>query len=156
MPYGAGQHPYLSPGEGPIDACTLELAAATRLLNDERHQVPVAREPVRERALTSAAARTLGEQQIDDAFTDLARDGAGRATRASVPRRTAVELWVDEHYPFLQVYSGDTLAPGAGARALGRRADELRPERVSQRRGAAACWQPGSRSTTSWGVRLGH
>ena len=45
-PFGAGQHPYLSPGDGPIDDCTLQLDAATRLLNDERHQIPVGREPV--------------------------------------------------------------------------------------------------------------
>jgi len=44
-PYGAGQHPYLSPGHGSVDDCTLQLDAATRILTDtiassrpERHR----------------------------------------------------------------------------------------------------------------------
>ena len=31
----------------------------------------------------------------------------------------SVELWVDEHYPFLELYSGDTLAPGRRRTGLG-------------------------------------
>src|SRR4051794_3422764 len=34
-PFGAGQHPYLSPGDGLIDQCTLEVGARTRLINED-------------------------------------------------------------------------------------------------------------------------
>ena len=33
-PYGSGQHPYLSPGTGVIDDCTLKLSARTRIVTD--------------------------------------------------------------------------------------------------------------------------
>ena len=33
-PFACGQHPYLSPGGGHVDACTLELRARTRILTD--------------------------------------------------------------------------------------------------------------------------
>jgi aldose 1-epimerase len=35
-PYGCGQHPYLSPGTGTVDACTLTLDAGTRILTGRR------------------------------------------------------------------------------------------------------------------------
>ena len=155
-PYGTGQHPYLSPGEGPIDRCTLELAAATRLLNDERHQVPVAREPVQGTRFDFAEARALGEQQIDDAFTDLARDGDGRATaRLGCPDGTAVELWADAHHPFLQVYSGDTLAPERRRRALAVEPMTCAANAFRSGEGLLVL-KAGESLTTSWGVLLRH
>ena len=82
-PYGAGQHPYLSPGAGhTIDDCSLTLPAATRLLNEERHQVPASREPVAGTAFDYSSARLLAGATLDDGFTDLARDGEGRSGRA--------------------------------------------------------------------------
>lgn len=45
-PYGAGQHPYLSPGDGLIDACTLQFDGATRIDTDPQRQLPTGRVPV--------------------------------------------------------------------------------------------------------------
>ena len=45
-PYGYGQHPYLSPGPGLIDDCTLQLAAHTRIVTDPDRQLPVGTEDV--------------------------------------------------------------------------------------------------------------
>src|SRR5579872_7435032 len=82
-PYGAGQHPYLSPGPGAlIDECELQLAAATRLLLESRHQVPVGREPVAAGAFDFRSPRAVGAVQLDDAFTDLERGADGRARAA--------------------------------------------------------------------------
>ena len=118
-PFGAGQHPYLSAGVGAVDECVLQLDAATRLLNDERHQVPVGREPVAGTAYDFRVPRPIGAQQLDDAFTDLARDASGCVrARLACPDGATIELWADERYPFLQLYSGDTLAPGRRRTAL--------------------------------------
>lgn len=43
-PYGHGQHPYLSPGSGTVDGCSLRLAAAIRLRSDDRG-LPTGHEP---------------------------------------------------------------------------------------------------------------
>jgi aldose 1-epimerase len=117
-PFGAGQHPYLSAGGAPLDGCTLHLQAATRLLTDER-QIPVGREPVAGGPYDYATPRPVGELRIDDAFTDLARDLDGLArARLECPDGAAVELWADERYPFLEVFSGDPLPEPRRRRAL--------------------------------------
>lgn len=81
-PYACGQHPYLSPGAGVIDACTLELDAMTRILTDDQRQLPTGTEPVAGTPFDFSKARHLGGQKIDFGFTDLARDSSGRATGA--------------------------------------------------------------------------
>src|SRR3954471_10547923 len=78
-PYGNGHHPYLSPGNGLIDECSLRLVADARILTDPHRQLRVGREPVRDTAFDFAEGRTLGDTRIDHAFTGLARDHAGRA-----------------------------------------------------------------------------
>ena len=118
-PYGAGQHPYLSPGSGLVDDCTLQLEADTRILTDER-QLPTGTEVTAGTAYDFAEARTLGAQRLDFAFTDLARDTDGRAwARLGGPDGGHAELWVDGSYPIIEVYTGDTLAPGRRRRGLG-------------------------------------
>jgi len=155
-PYGAGQHPYLSPGDGPIDVCTLELPAATRVLVDERHQVPVGREPVEGTRFDFREARRIGEDQIDDAFTDLTRDADGRATaRLGCADGTTVELWVDEHHPYLQAFTGDTLAPGRRRTALAVEPMTCPANAFASGHGLLRI-EPGRSVTTTWGVRLRH
>ena len=154
-PFGVGQHPYLSPGTGPLDACTLQLEAATRLLNDERHQVPVGREPVTGTGYDFRTPRLIGEQQIDDAFTDLARDDAGICrARLQCPDGASVELWVDEHYPFLELYSGDTLAPGRRRTALAVEPMSCAPNAFRSGDGLLRL-APEQSLSLRWGVRLG-
>ena len=153
-PYGAGQHPYLSPGEGPIDDCSLELPARTRLLADEQRQLPTGREPVDGGEFDFRVARRLGEIRIDSAFTDLARDDTGRAVaklfRAAGER---VELWVDEHYPFLEVYTGDTLAPSRRRAGLAIEPMTCAPNAFQSGDGLVRL-DPGQSLSTRWGVRL--
>jgi aldose 1-epimerase len=119
-PYGCGQHPYLSPGTGLIDACTLQLAARTRILTDNERQLPTGRERVAGTPFDFSAGKRLGDQKLDFAFTDLTRDESGYAwVGLSAPDEHVVELWVDEHYPILELYTGDTLGPERRRRGLG-------------------------------------
>jgi len=59
-PYGYGQHPYLSPGTGPVDACTLRLPAATRIRSDDRG-LPTGQEPVEGTSFDFRQGRRLGD-----------------------------------------------------------------------------------------------
>jgi aldose 1-epimerase len=118
-PYGAGQHPYLSSGEGPVDECLLELPVDTRLLTDKQRQLPIGSETVEGSEFDFRVARRVGEIRMDAAFTDLRREETGEAvTRLMRPDGDRVELWVDERYRFLEVYTGDTLAPARRRRGL--------------------------------------
>jgi len=153
-PYGAGQHPYLSPGSGKIDDCTLELRADTRILTDNERQLPTGRAAVAGTDFDFRAGRRLGDQKLDAPFTDLARDDDGRAwARLAAPDGSRVELWVDEHYPIIEIYTGDTLSPGR--RRLGMGAEPMTcPPNAFQSGEALIRLEPGQSLTTTWGVRL--
>lgn len=153
-PYGAGQHPYLSPGSGLIDDCTLELPARTRIVTDAERQLPSGHEPVQGTPFDFRDARRLGDQRVDFAFTDLSRDHAGRAvTRLFAPDGTCGELWVDEHYSVIEIYTGDTLSPSRRRRGLGVEPMTCAPNAFQNGQGLIRL-DPGQSLTTRWGVRL--
>lgn len=78
-PNGSGQHPYLSPGPGVIDGCSLRFRAGTRIATDDKRQLPTGNESVAGTDFDFSNGRTLGSQKLDSAFTDLVRDEDGRA-----------------------------------------------------------------------------
>jgi aldose 1-epimerase len=152
-PYGAGQHPYLSPGAGLIDECTLELAADTRILLDER-QLPNGTEPVAGSELDFSSARRLGEQRIDCGLTDLLREDSGRAVaRLTAPNGTSVELWADESHTVLQLFTGDTLSPARRRRGLAVEPMTCEPNAFQSGHGLVRL-EPGESLSSRWGVRL--
>jgi aldose 1-epimerase len=151
-PYGSGQHPYLSPGTGSIDACTLRVAAATRLTVEETHMVPAGSEPVDGTPYDFRQARPLGEAGVDAAFTDLERDGRA-AVDLTGPDGGCVSLWLEEPYSFIQLYTGDKLAPA-------RRRTGLAVEPMTCASNAFQSGQgllrlaPGESVSATWGVTL--
>jgi aldose 1-epimerase len=153
-PYGCGQHPYLSPGEGLIDDCLLEAPGATRILTDEQRKLPIGLEDVQGTAYDFGTRRLLADQRIDDAFTDLARDDLGNATVAlSTPDGARVELWMDERYPFVELYTGDTLDPARRRRGVAVEPMTCAPNAFQSGEGLVRL-QPEESLTSRWGVRL--
>ncbi len=153
-PYATGHHPYLSPGSGQVDACTLELDARTRILTDDERQLPIGREPVEGTPFDFRTGSRLGDRRVDFAFTDLARDPDGRAwARLAGIDGRRVELWVDEHYPIIEIYTGDTLAPARQRLGLGVEPMTCPPNGFQSGEGLLRL-EPGQSITTTWGVRL--
>lgn len=119
-PYGAGQHPYLSPGDADIDACHLEFAARTRILTTPERQLPDGTEPVQGTVWEFGQHRRLGDLHIDHAFTGLVRDDDGRSwVRLHAPDGFTAQLWVDHSYPLIELFTGDDLRSGRSRRGLG-------------------------------------
>jgi aldose 1-epimerase len=153
-PYACGQHPYLSPGAGPIDECSLELDARTRILTDSERQLPTGTEAVAGTDFDFRARRLLGDLRIDFAFTDLARDEAGRAwVRLSAPDSTRAELWVDQHYPIVELYTGDTLSGPRQRRGIGTEPMTCPPNAFQTGEGLVRL-EPGQSARSQWGARL--
>ncbi|HUY09781.1 MAG TPA: aldose 1-epimerase family protein [Candidatus Dormibacteraeota bacterium] len=153
-PFGAGQHPYLSAGPGLLDDCSLELVASTRIITDQLRQLPVGSEPVQDTAYDFRSKTSLGSLQIDYAFTGLARDSSGRAwARLTGADGRRAELWVDESYPIIEIYTGDTLAPHRRRRGLGTEPMTCPPNAFQSGEGLIRL-QPGHAVTTTWGARL--
>lgn len=157
-PYGCGQHPYLSSGRdaqaGSIDECLLSLDAATRISTDQRG-LPAGLESVDATAFDfRGGGRRLGDLVVDSAFTDLGRDDEGRAwARLTGPDGRTAALWVDHHYPYIELFTGDTLAPQRRRRGVGCEPMTCPPNAFATGTDVLRL-EPGDSVTTTWGVRL--
>lgn len=114
-PFGVGLHPYLAVGataDGDIAVADLDLPARTLLVVDD------AGLPTGERRPFDGALGRIGERVLDDPLTDLTRDADGWARVRLRGPAGELELAVDAAWPWLQVYSGDTLPEGQRRRSL--------------------------------------
>ncbi len=153
-PYGHGQHPYLSPGQGLIDACTLQVDAETLIDTDPERQLPTGRRPVHGTDLDLREPRPIDGLKIDNAFTDLTRDPEGRAyIRLLAPDGACAELWVDETYRFFELYTGDTLHPDRARRGLGAEPMTCGPNAFASGDDVIRL-EPGESFTSRWGATL--
>jgi len=108
-PYGAGQHPYLTLGTPTIDTLRLQAPGRRVEFSDERG-LPVRSAPVEGTEYDFRAGRKIAGTVLDNAFTELERDGDGRArVLLDDPESGAgLTLWVDESYRYLMLYTGDS------------------------------------------------
>jgi len=65
----------------------------------------------------------------------------------------SAELWVDEAYPIVELYTGDTLAPQRRRRGLGTEPMSCPPDAFRSGEGVIRL-APGESTTASWGARL--
>ncbi|RCV52993.1 aldose 1-epimerase family protein [Marinitenerispora sediminis] len=111
-PYGAGSHNYLTVG-GPVDEAVLLLPAGERLPVDGRLLPSGPPVPVAGTGYDFGTPRRIGDTVLDTAFTSLRRDYDGRAWTVLSGTGSAVALWADSAFGWLQVFSSDGLADGA-------------------------------------------
>jgi aldose 1-epimerase len=150
-PFGCGQHPYLTAGTEFVDECTLRLEATSWLPTDDRG-LPTGTESVQGSPYDFRGGRRIGEQHIDYAFTDLARDDDGRAwVVMSAPDGRTTRLWVDEHYPFVELYSGDTQPPEKRRRGMGMEPMTCAPNGFASGDGLLTL-EPGQMFSARWGI----
>jgi aldose 1-epimerase len=108
-PFGAGLHPYLTPGGTEVDDMVLDVPARTRVPVDDRLLPSGAATPVDGTELDFRRARRLGALRVDACFGDLERSPAGVArvrlgTHAGAGQLT---VWMDERFRFVQVFTAD-------------------------------------------------
>ncbi len=156
-PYALGAHPYLTVGGDGVDGWELTVPASTRILTDDR-MLPAGREDVSDTPYDFRVQRPVKDLSFDHAFTDLTRGSDGRAEVlvSSSSTKRAVALWMDEAHGWLQVYSGDDLAPAARRRSLavepmtaGANAFRTREDLVV----LGPAGSPDDTHTASWGIR---
>lgn len=154
-PYGTGHHPYLSPGEGLVDECTLEMHAAGWIDTNNERRLPVGTHPTAGTSLDFSVGRVLGDQVLDFPFKGLSRDSDGRAwVRLTGPDGARVELWVDDSHPYVELYTGDTLGdPDRRRRGLGAEPMTCPPDAFRSGEGLIHL-APGDTFSSTWGVGL--
>ena len=116
LPYGVGFHPWISPGAGSLDDCTLKLDADTLVTVDDR-LLPTGTTPLSGEK-DYRETRTLAGSDLDDAFVDPIRDAAGlswaRVTRGD---GSTVAIWMDEAAQAWQVCTGNHVNPESARRS---------------------------------------
>lgn len=144
-PYGLGQHPYLTVGTPLVDAAELTVRAGRQLEADARGL------PTGERPSEGWSGR-IGPAVLDATLTDLVRGSDGRAEVVLRGPDRMVRLWAAEAFPWLQVFSGDTLATG---RRTGLAVEPMTcpPDALASGRDLVVL-EPGETWSGSWGVEV--
>lgn len=150
-PYGAGHHPYLSAGTGVVDACNLELDAGQWIPTDARG-IPKRHADVAGSEYDFRGGRYIGDQEIDNTFTGLARDSDGLAwVHFTAPERPTVSMWIDEEYPFLELYTAHTQPAPHRRTGLGVEPMTCAPNAFRSGEGLIRLL-PGESRTANWGL----
>jgi aldose 1-epimerase len=151
-PYACGQHPYLATGGGLVDGCTLQLRAGFRVDTDQERQLPTGDVPVAGTPYDFTEPRAIGDLAVDYAFGDLERDGDGRAwLRLTGSDGRTARVWVDRTYPYLEIFTADTLERWRGS--LGVEPMTAPPDTFRSGRDLLRL-EPGESATTAWGADL--
>jgi aldose 1-epimerase len=155
LPYGAGQHPYLTLGSESIDSLTLQVPARTYLESDERG-IPTGVHDVEGTLLDFTTPRQVGAAQLDTGYTDLIReaDGYARVRLATADGARRATLWLDSSYGYVMVFTGDTLAPSARRRGLAVEPMTCAPNAFASGAGLVEL-APGDSHRASWGISPG-
>jgi aldose 1-epimerase len=115
-PFGAGFHPYLSLHGHALDDVTLQVPARQHLLVDDA-QVPVGARSVGASRHDLRRGRRLRELRLDDGFAGLiTEDGRGHAEVRT--KSGSAQVWFDDAFGYLQVFTVDDLAGGVPAVAI--------------------------------------
>ncbi len=151
-PFGLGWHPYLHAFGSTVDDATLTLPAASAYRSDERG-LPVALEPVEGTDLDFRAGRRIGGLSLDTAFTDLHRDGDGRARVTLVSAAgESTTLWLDRGFSHVMVFTGDSLGGGRARRGLAVEPMTCAADMLRSRDGLVVL-EPGAVFEAAWGMQ---
>jgi aldose 1-epimerase len=150
-PYASGAHPYLTLGTPTVDSIVLRAPGRSVLHFDERG-LPLGVEPVDGTEYDFRTPRTIGTTKLDNAYTDLARDAAGLArVDLSRPEGPTVSLWLDETYPYLQLFTGDS-QPSVDRRSIAVEPMTCAPNAFRTGEGVLVL-EPGASATSTWGIQ---
>jgi aldose 1-epimerase len=150
-PYASGAHPYLTLGTPTIDSVVLRAPGRSVLRFDERG-LPLGVEPVDGTEYDFRTPRAIGTTKLDNAYTGLARDAAGLArVELSRPEGPTVSLWLDESYPYLQLFTGDS-QPSVARRSIAVEPMTCAPNAFRTGEGLLVL-EPRASTTSRWGIQ---
>lgn len=152
-PYATGAHPYLRLGVERVDELRLRVPASTWYPTDDRG-IPTGRRSVSDSDRDLRELRPVGGLVLDTAFTDLARSADGTSTvLVCTPDGRRVELWMDDRYGYVELFTGDSLPEAAHRRrSLGVEPMTAAPNAFRTGDGLITL-EPGHSHRATWGLR---
>jgi len=113
MPVALGYHPYFQLTDSPREEWTITVPARTRWLLSYQ-KVPTGETEATDTFFPGARG-ALKDYNLDDVFSDLVRDGAGRATATLKGRSQQIEVSQGPNFRALIIYSPNPLNTGRGS-----------------------------------------
>jgi aldose 1-epimerase len=153
-PFGVGAHPYITAGTPKIDECVLQAPGGAWMPTDDR-MIPTGSNPVQGSEYDFREPRQLGETQLDTGYAELERgdDGRARVLLENPSSGRRVELWADESFPYLMLFTGDALPDESRRRrGLGVEPMSCAPNAFQSGEGLLTL-DPGQSFTGSWGIQ---
>ncbi|RRQ28173.1 aldose epimerase [Rhodococcus sp. Eu-32] len=108
-PFGMGFHSFVRVGDVPLDECTLELSAGTRLQLEPDRMLPHGPSvPTAGTDYDFTTAKSLKDVWLDTPFSAEVPDEDGKARHVlSGPDGAATVLWTDREFDWIQVFTAD-------------------------------------------------
>jgi aldose 1-epimerase len=154
IPFGLGFHPYLSAGSETVDGAELQVPAHHTLDLDERGLPTGTLTPVEGTERDFTTPRVVGSTALDTAYTTLDRDtrGIAHASLHAADGVSGASLWADEAFPYLMVYTGDTLTEVQRRRHAVAIEPMTCPPNALRTGNDVIDLQPGRQWTARWGI----
>lgn len=149
-PVALGVHPYLQIGGVATADLVVQSSGTTTLVLDERN-IPVDEVPV-DATTDLRPGRRLGDATLDNGYRGLARDADGRARHTlTAPDGRCLELWQDEGFRWVQVFTTDRYPGQSLAVAI---EPMTAPANAFATGTDLETLQPGATLTREWGLRF--
>jgi len=117
MPVAIGFHPYFQLTDSKRDDWTISVAARTHWLLAQ-NKVPTGETEPIERLFENPAAAALRDYNLDDDFSDLARDARGRATMSVIGKSQRLDVELGPKYRAVVIWAPNAADTGRGSQRL--------------------------------------
>jgi aldose 1-epimerase len=114
MPVSVGFHPYFQLTDSPRDEWTISLGVKTHWVLAP-NKVPTGETQPVERVFADPASAKLADHDLDHVFSDLVRDGSGRAVMTVKGKAQRLDVVVGPNYRAMVVYAPKPQPVAAGA-----------------------------------------
>ncbi|HQT99248.1 MAG TPA: aldose 1-epimerase family protein [Acidimicrobiales bacterium] len=153
IPFGVGFHPYLAVTTPTIEGVELAIPARAYVAVNDRGLPTGEILPLAGNALDFLKPKSVSGYELDVTYTELVRDDSGLAT--AIVRDTkggTVELSVDRNFPYLQVFTGDTLEKGRRRTSIAVEPMTCPPDALRSGKDVVVL-EPGQHWAGSWRLR---
>lgn len=153
-PVAVGTHPFFKIGGVPTEDLVLTVNADTHFDVDERLN-PIREVPVDGTEFDLRGGRRVGDLSLDDGFGAVRVENGTSRHRLTAPDGRFVELWQDESFGYVQVFTTRAFS-GEGGEHLAIAIEPMTAPADGFNSGKGVRWlEPDESWSATWGVRYG-
>lgn len=153
IPFSLGYHPYFAVTTPTIEGAILQVPANNFIALNDRMLPTGEILPVAGHALDFREPKAIDGQVFDVTYTELLRDNSGMCTvTLKDSNGGSIEVSQDRTFPYLQIFSGDTLAAGRRRTSLAIEPMTAPPDALRSGKDLIVL-EPGQHWAGSWRVR---